>query len=512
VSTLKEAVSPGRWQAAQCFSRIGATSRVKVSCSCADARAAHAQIATNTTAIRIGFNYDLGIFAQDSWTIKRLTLNLGARVDNFDSKIEATTTPAGRFAGERFFPERAHVPQWLWDVSPRASMAYDLFGDGRTALKASFARYIDPLTGGFADRYAPGAGNETRNWFDCTINAAGSACATGVTAPTDNDDIAQAHEIGPGGATFGIREDRDFDPGIQRERNTEITAGIQHQLFSRVSVIAQFYHRTFQDMEMLNRELITQADYTSFQAPLPTDISRDPEVAALVSPGQLITIYNLRPAKLPVYTSQQRDTTTPDLSSTYNGFDFAMTARTAGGGTLFGSWTVEKNISNFCANDDNPNGVGTADRYTGSNVSAGGAFCDQGAFDMPFRHEFKMAGSVPVRWGIDLGAVVQSYAGGERVITWVPGAGVFPGGRTRSETITLTEPGSLYYPRYNQVDFNIKKTFRAGRKTFSGQIDWFNLLNGNAIFSRGSAVGSSLGQIQTILQGRLTRIAFQMKW
>ena len=269
--------------------------------------------------------------------------------------------------------------------------------------------------------------NETRNWFDCTINAAGNACATGVSAPTDSDDIAQAHEIGPGGATFGIREDRDFDPDIQRERNTEITFGVQHQLFSRVSLIAQYYRRTFQDMEMLDRELITTTDYTSFQAPLPADISRDPEVAAIVSPGQLVTIYNLRPAKLPVYTSQQRDKTTPDLSSTYNGFDFAMTARTPGGGTIFGSWTVERNISNFCANDDNPNGVLTADRYTGANVAAGGAFCDQGDFGMPLRHEFKTAGSVPVRWGIDLGAVLQSYAGSERVITWVPAAGVFPG-------------------------------------------------------------------------------------
>jgi hypothetical protein len=146
-------------------------------------------------------------------------------------------------------------------------------------------------------------------------------------------------------------------------------------------------------------------------------------------------------------------------------------------------------------------------------VAAGGAFCDQGAFDMPFRHEFKMAGSVPVRWGLDLGAVLQSYAGSERVITWVPGAGVFPNSqRTRSETVVLTEPGSLYYPRYNQVDFNVKKTFRAGRKTFSGQVDWFNLLNGNAVFTRNSQVGASLGQIQTILQGRLTRLAFQMKW
>src|SRR3712207_7941091 len=44
---------------------------------------------------------------------------------------------------------------------------------------------------------------------DCTINAAGNACAGGAALPTDGDDIAQAHEIGPGGSTFGIREDRE---------------------------------------------------------------------------------------------------------------------------------------------------------------------------------------------------------------------------------------------------------------------------------------------------------------
>ena len=433
-------------------------------------------------------NYDLGIFAQDSWTIKRLTLNLGVRLDNFDSMIEATSMPAGRFAGERYFPEREHVPQWLWDVSPRLSGAYDLFGDGRTALKASFGRYLDPLTGGFADRYSPGAGNETRNWFDCPINAAGNACATACPLPTDGDDIAQANEIGPGGATFGIREDRDFAPDIQRERNTEITFGVQHQLFSRVSLIAQYYRRTFQDMEMLDRELITIATTPRSR---PRSRLMSPAIRRSRRSVARAAGHDIQPApaKLPVYTSQQRDKTLPDLSSTYNGFDLAMTARTPGGGTLFGSWTVERNISNFCANDDNPNGVLTADRYTGANVAAGGAFCNQGDFGMPLRHEFKIAGSVPVRWGIDLGAVLQSYAGSERVITWVPAAGVFPGGRTRSETIMVNEPGSLFYPRYNQVDFNVKKTFRAGRKTFSGQIDWFNLLNGNAIFTQNSAGG-----------------------
>ena len=70
----------------------------------------------------------------------------------------------------------------------------------------------------------------------------------------------------------------------------------------------------------------------------------------------------------------------------------------------------------------------------------------------------------------------------------------------------------MYLPRYDQLDLNLKKTFRAGRKTFTGQIHFFNALNGNAIFSQNNAIGGSLGQVQAILQGRMMRLGFQMKF
>ena len=88
-----------------------------------------------------------------------------------------------------------------------------------------------------------------------------------------------------------------------------------------------------------------------------------------------------------------------------------------------------------------------------------------------------------------------------------------PAGRANTETLILNEPGSLYYPRYNQLDLNFKKNFRAGtREPSAGQIDFFNALNGNAIFARQDAVGNSLGDVTTILQGRLIRLAFQMRF
>jgi len=407
-------------------------------------------------------NYDLGYFIQDSWTLKRLTLSPGLRVDNFSSMIEEVAMPAGRFVGARFFTERRDVPTWNNDVAPRFSAAYDLFGNGRTAVKFGYSKYYEALTGGFADTYAPGVQNENRNWFDCDINAAGNACSTNATLATNRDGIAQNNEIGPSGnPNFGANADRNFDPDIKRMYNWETTVSVSHQLLSRLSMTAGFYHRTFGDLRATDRLLISEADYTSFTA-IPNLSSPnlaggvDATLVGVIDPTQPVTIYNLNPAKRASYNIQQLDRNVDD-QSIYNGFD-------------------------------------------------------QRQFDIPFTHEFKAAGNYPLPKGIEVGAVLQSYPGATRVITWQPAASLFPGGRTNTETVVLSAPGTLYYPRYNQLDVNVKKNFRAGRKTFSGQVDLFNALNGNAVFARNNAVGTSLGQVQTILQGRLVRVAFQMRF
>jgi hypothetical protein len=462
--------------------------------------------------------FDLGYYVQDSWTIKRLTLNPGLRVDNFNSYIEETAVPAGRFVPARFFPERKNVPNWIGYLAPRLSAAYDLVGTGRTAVKAAVSKYYQPLTGSFADTYAPALQNESRNWFDCDINAAGTACSSAIL-PTNGDNIAQDNEIGPSGnPRFGLAADRDFDPKIKWQGNWETMASVSHQLFTRVSISAGYYHRTFQNLSMTDRTLIGTADYTSFTAPMPSIASPnlaggvDATLTGVLDPTEVLTIYNLNPAKRSVYGAALLDRNAPDDKSIYNGVDVLVQGRLGGGSTIIASWTIEKNVSVFCSSDDNPNGPTVADLYTGSPAANGGRFCDQRRFDIPWTNEFKLAGSYPLVMGIDFGAVLQSYAGSPRVITWTPPPALVPGGRTNTETEVLTRPGSLYYPRYNQLDLNFKKNFRAGRKTYSGQVDLFNALNGNAIFARNNSIGNSLGQVQSILQGRIVRLAFQMKF
>ena len=86
-------------------------------------------------------NADLGLFVQDTWTTRRLTLNPGLRYDYFNSSIPAQTAPAGRFVPARSFAGIDNVPNWK-DVSVRMGAAFDLFGDGRTAVKGNVGRYI----------------------------------------------------------------------------------------------------------------------------------------------------------------------------------------------------------------------------------------------------------------------------------------------------------------------------------------------------------------------------------
>ena len=251
---------------------------------------------------------------------------------------------------------------------------------------------------------------------------------------------------------------------------------------------------------------------TSFQVLMPA-VSQDAAVSAVLNPAEMITIYNLNTAKRSSFGVALLDTNTTKNTAVYNGMEAGVQARLPNRVIVSGSWTTEHLAQNSCDTNDNPNGTTTANLFgTGALVAVGGRFCDQTQFSIPWRHEFKLLGNVPLPYGVGFAGAIQAYPGLERTITWTPAATLFPGGRTNSEVIVLTRPGQLYYPRYTQADINFKKTFKRGARTFTGQFDLFNVLNSSGILTQNNAVGASLGQPLTILQGRLPRIVFQMQW
>ncbi len=109
------------------------------------------------TGYQNNLNRNLGLFAQDRWTLNRLTLNGGVRIDLQNESTEPFTAGPHQWAPNRNFTFAAvkNVPNWK-DINPRVSAAYDLFGNGKTAVKGSASRGVRQDSIAIAAREQPG--------------------------------------------------------------------------------------------------------------------------------------------------------------------------------------------------------------------------------------------------------------------------------------------------------------------------------------------------------------------
>ena len=503
---------------------------------------------------------DRGIYVQDTWTLDRLTINAGLRWDHFESVINTFRTgdlPAGRFINARGAPEIPALPYWN-DIAPRFSVVYDLFGDARTALKFSMNKFMRPYASGHAERYSPyRERGERRQWFDCvlkpSIHTDGETgdprqdCATaadlgGLPASPEYylsqnyDGIAQDHEIGLLSNATVFAEGNVAQSGarpaddLQREYNWETHMGIQHELFPRVSLNVGYFRRVFSDIEQRSDLSLLACDINTAQPGVPCGswipflVSfNDPagRWAELQSLGQTIDIdttpflaYDLDPA----YQGRmvdQLDVTSDINRNYYNGFEVSTNVRLPNGGTIFGGWTAHQHIQDTCGLTTNPNGQGIEDPIRGSDegVLRGGRFCNQSELGIPFRHDFKLFAAYPLPYDFEFSGSIQAYSGGERELRWSIPTSYFPGGtRTQGATVQVFAPGTNYYDYWTQVDIALRRIFRFGNYETSVQADIYNLMNSAVVVDETDSYGGSWGRPTRLLQGRLLRLAFQVKW
>ena len=79
-------------------------------------------MSTPLDGFKAEINHDLGLFAQDTWTINRWTFNLGVRADIFKNGNPPQSSPAGTWVPARDFPA---LPAADWKtIVPRLGVAY----------------------------------------------------------------------------------------------------------------------------------------------------------------------------------------------------------------------------------------------------------------------------------------------------------------------------------------------------------------------------------------------------
>lgn len=400
-----------------------------------------------------------GVYVQDSWTFGRVTLNPGLRYERFVMSIPAQTAGAGRWVPAREFAEQKNIVNWN-SLSPRFGMSWDVFGDGRTAVKGGLSRY-DRLAG--ITIIQP-------------LNQKNIAFQTCPWADGNGDLQAQDDEIAFARCTGSLQPSLGFvDPDLKRPYQWEYNASVQRQVGSRTSVMLAYFGRKFWDLYTTVNDSVPSTAYTPVTITNPLT-------------NQPLTVYNQDPAT----RGQVRNVlkTIPDLSQRYHGVEVQFTTRLARA-NVFGGVTIGNNYGDQDSGDlNNPN----------LRINNRGDI----GFDSPYQVRAGFSYTLPA--AVRFSGSLRSASGLPQTRTFVVTTAAVPGLTQVTQNVQVAERGEYRYPWVNLLDLRLAKSFTTGGLRFEPTLDVFNVFNNNAVTNAVQTIGSSLGRPSAIVMGRLVRV------
>ena len=404
-----------------------------------------------------------------------------------------------------------HRYSWYnWkDFSPRFAGAYDLFGNGKTALKVSAGRYViagDPTQGNI---FGTLANTVTRSWTPSV--APGSANyyvpQCDLLNPLANGDCGTISNLRFGQAI----PTTTYDPATLngwyvRPYNWEISASVQHELLPRVGIDVGYFRRIYGNFTVTNNLAVSPSDFGSFSITAPTN-SLLPGGGGYLIGG----LYNVNPDK--VGQIDNRVTFADNFGGEqehWNGVDMSVNARLQGGLLLRGGFSTGRTMTDDCA-------IVTTHPDVTLTTSLGAVQSSQMChLQTPFLTQVKVLGTYTVpKVDVNVAFTLQSLPGPQITANFVasnalvqPSLGRPLSGNAANTTVNLVAPGVLYGQRLNQVDLRLAKFIKLGRSRASVNFDLYNLFNANPVLSVNNNYAA--WQVPTsILDARLFRISAQ---
>jgi hypothetical protein len=448
---------------------------------------------------------DLAIYAQDRWTIDRLTLNLGVRFDYFDHYFPPQQLGPGPFVPNRniSFPE---TPGTNWkDVTPRLNAAYDLFGNGKTAVKTSLNKYLAGVSvtvNGGANPVSQLANSVTRSWNDFFYPVGDPRRGNfwpdcNLLSTALNAECGAMSNANFGNATpTAALDPKVFNGWNSRGYNWEFTTSVQHEIAPRVAVEVGYFRRSYGNLTVTDNLLVSATDYSTYSVTAPVD-SRLPDGGGYVISG----LYDLNPDKV----GQVNNYTTfaknyGEQLDQWSGWDFTVNARPAASILLQGGVSTGRAITDRCdiaAKLDNPSPLYC--RVEGS-----------------FLTQIKLLGTYTIpKVEVQISGTMQSIPGPSLQANYVvsnaqvmPSLGRPLSGGAANVTVNVIEPQTMFGDRVNQLDLRFGKVLRFGRTRSVASVDVFNAMNSNPVLVENFAY-TAWRRPQQILNPRYARFSLQ---
>ena len=416
-------------------------------------------------------NCDCGLYAQDSWTLDRLTLTGGVRFDWFNNSLAGGSRPAGFFSPALDADGIDDLPNWK-NTNGRFGVAFDLFGDGQTALKASGGRYVANEGLGITQTFSPfGTGIDFRSWNDSNFDGN----AINADGTPQFGEIGESFDPNYGTATTANR----LDPDAQRGTNWEFSSGIEHQLAPGWSVSGSWHRRRFGNFRW--------ADNTSFDAsalsPLTFTSPLDSRLPG--GGGEEITIFEFSdPTGAAFSEGDILTTAAPDDYRTWNGFEVVIDGELPRGGFMTGSWTTGTTVNNFCTNarEESPNSLRFCNNETG------------------YRNLYKVSGALPLPYDTMISGIFQVFPGqqvlaGYSVNAADIGRPIVNTAQAGDGTVTvaLIEPGTQYDDFTTSLQLRFAKVFTLGDVRTRVYMNANNIFNDLTLNARNQFFGGGAG-------------------
>jgi Carboxypeptidase regulatory-like domain/TonB dependent receptor len=418
-------------------------------------------------------NY-IGVYGQDSWTLaRRLTLNLGLRVEHDAAHMPQQCRVAAEFAAAACWDKVSLVT--FNSLAPRAHVAFDISGDGKTVIKGGYGRFNQ------LREVRPDVTNLNQNlpltttwdWHDNNGNKQYDPGE--VNLDPKGSDFRSI-----GGGSLGV-----VNPNEKQPKTDEFSLTFERELVANTAMrVTGVYSRNFNAYGL--SEISREGQYTIPVTNL--DPGPDGRLGTADDTGRSITYYEYPASLGSAAFAQTMLVNNPAADSTYKSFEIGATKRPFNKWQLNASYTTTwLNIPITCGFAAGT-GLVTTRCPTNPNTAINSANITRewqaklsGAYDLPYG--FQTSVNYDLRSGFPQARQV-----------------LFTGGSTIRSIVLNVEPiGSIVLPNTHELDVRVAKRVNLGAaRSLELRADIYNVLNHGTVMSRD---GASVGSAQTLLSG-----------